>query len=125
MKELPHIKANTIKTILEGIADNRFSSDPYSQQGGDMARVGNMQYTIDPTAGVGERIQDMEFNGDPIEPNKKYVVAGWASVNRNPEGPPIWEVVAQYLRDKKTVSVSKLDFPKLKNVTNDPGMVDM
>jgi sulfur-oxidizing protein SoxB len=113
---------NTIKNILEEIADNRFSDDPYSQQGGDMARVGEMKYTIDPSEKIGNRIQYMELNGDLIEPNKKYVVAGWASVSRNPEGPPIWDVVAQYLRDKKTVSIKEVNVPKLKNVKNDPGI---
>ena len=30
----------TIKTILEDVADNLFNPDPYYQQGGDMVRVG-------------------------------------------------------------------------------------
>ncbi|NCX74325.1 MAG: thiosulfohydrolase SoxB, partial [Betaproteobacteria bacterium] len=36
-----------IKTILEDVADNLFNPDPYYQQGGDMVRVGGLQYTID------------------------------------------------------------------------------
>ncbi len=39
----------TIKTILEDVADNLFNPDPYYQQGGDMVRVGGLQYTIVPT----------------------------------------------------------------------------
>jgi len=32
------------------------------------------------------------------------VVAGWASVVEGTEGPPIWDVVFDYLRDKKIVA---------------------
>ena len=43
----PYVTVNeltgeTIKTILEDVADNLFNPDPYYQQGGDMVRVGGM-----------------------------------------------------------------------------------
>ena len=57
----------TIKTILEDVADNLFNPDPYYQQGGDMVRVGGMQYTIDPRAAMGKRITRMELDGKPLE----------------------------------------------------------
>jgi sulfur-oxidizing protein SoxB len=41
--------------------------------------------------------------GAPIDPAREYQVAGWASVNEGTEGPPIWEVVANYLTRQKTV----------------------
>lgn len=44
------MKGKAIKDILEDIADNRFNIDPYMQQGGDMVRIGGLQYSIDPTA---------------------------------------------------------------------------
>ena len=115
----------TIKTILEDVADNLFNTDPYYQQGGDMVRVGGLEYSIDPTAGIGKRISDMTLKGKPIEAKKKYAVAGWASVQETPagdSGKPVWDVVAQYLRAKKTVKISKLNEPKLKNVTGNPGL---
>ncbi len=34
-----------IKTVLEDVADNLFNPDPYYQQGGDMVRVGGLEYT--------------------------------------------------------------------------------
>ena len=37
-----------IKAILEDIADNLFNPDPYYQQGGDMVRVGGMDYACAP-----------------------------------------------------------------------------
>ena len=53
----------TIKTILEDVADNLFNPDPYYQQGGDMVRVGGMRYAIAPDAAMGERISEMESGG--------------------------------------------------------------
>ena len=49
-----------IKNLLEDIADNLFNPDPYYQQGGDMVRVGGLQYACDPTAGMGRRISDLD-----------------------------------------------------------------
>lgn len=88
-----------LHAILEDVADNLFNKDPYYQQGGDMVRVGGMAYTIDPEQEIGSRISGMTLlkTGEPIEPARDYVVAGWASVNEATEGPPIWEIVEQYL----------------------------
>lgn len=112
---------NNIKLILEDVADNLFNKDPYYQQGGDMVRVGGLKYEIDPNAKVGERITYMELNGEPIESNKKYVVAGWASVQEQKSGVPIWDIVADYLRDTKEVKITDLNIPKLHGVTGNPG----
>ena len=38
------MRGDTIKTILEDVADNLFNPDPYYQQGGDMVRVGGIGY---------------------------------------------------------------------------------
>ena len=48
-----------IKAILEDIADNLFNPDPYYQQGGDMVRVGGMDYTCAPEEAAGKRISGM------------------------------------------------------------------
>lgn len=111
-----------LKEILEENADNRFSSNPYLQQGGDMARVGGMQYRLTPQADIGSRIHDMTLNGKPIEAKKKYVVAGWASVNEIEEGQPAWDVVADYLKDIKTVKVTKVNCPNLDAVKGNLGI---
>lgn len=96
-----------IKVILEDVADNLFNPDPYYQQGGDMVRVGGMSYAINPKNTMGERISDMRLiaTGEPIDPAKTYTVAGWASVNEGTQGPPIWDVVSDYITAKKTVTV--------------------
>jgi sulfur-oxidizing protein SoxB len=111
-----------LKTILEDVADNLFNKDPYYQQGGDMVRVGGLRYALDPTQAIGSRITAMELDGKPIDPGKSYKVAGWASVAQPLEGTPVWEAVAAYLRDQKTVRVDRVNDPKLVNVEGNPGL---
>jgi sulfur-oxidizing protein SoxB len=111
-----------IKTILEDVADNIFNPDPYFQQGGDMVRVGGLQYTCSPKAPMGQRINNMMLKGKPIEANKKYKVAGWASVQENVQGMPIWDVVGGYLRDKKVIKPVNINTPKLIGMGGDPGI---
>jgi len=119
---LNEMTGEQIKMILEDVADNLFNKDPYYQQGGDMVRVGGLKYTMAPEADIGHRISDMELDGKPIDPKKKYKVAGWASVARPLEGKPVWEVVSEYLRAKKVVRISELNVPRLKGVEGNPGV---
>ena len=93
--------------VLEDVADNLFNPNPYFQQGGDMVRVGGMGYRIDIAKPQGQRITGMTLlkTGEPIDPTRTYVVAGWASVNEGTEGPPIWDVVESHIRRQGTVRV--------------------
>lgn len=104
-----------LKDILEDVADNLFNTDPFYQQGGDMVRVGGLGYTIDIDKPVGSRISNMTHlkSGEPIDADREYVVAGWASVNEGTEGPPIWDVVESYVSNKKTVNVAPNDTVKI------------
>jgi sulfur-oxidizing protein SoxB len=111
-----------IKEILEAVCDNLFHPDPYLQQGGDMVRVGGMTYTCDPTQTLGNRISDMRVRGKPMQADKTYKVAGWAPVAEGASGEPIWDIVAKYLRHKKTVSAKPLNIPKLVGVEGNPGV---
>ena len=123
-----NMTGETIKTILEDVADNLFNPDPYYQQGGDMVRVGGMQYTIDPAASAGKRISDMRLNGKDIDPSKTYKVAGWAPVSedaKNVGGEPIWDVMERHLRDMKVVKAVKLNEPIIRGLKNNPGMVSL
>ena len=122
---LTEMKGSQIKEILEDVCDNLFNPDPYYQQGGDMVRVGGMNYSCDPTATMGSRIDNMTLKGKAIEANKTYKVAGWAPVAeaaKDAGGEPIWDLVARNLRAKKTVKTPDLNLPKLKNVDGNPGM---
>ncbi|GGA93466.1 thiosulfohydrolase SoxB [Allosediminivita pacifica] len=94
-----------LKVVLEDVADNIFNPDPYYQQGGDMVRTGGLGYRIDVRAEQGSRISDMVLleTGEPIDPAATYVVAGWASVNEGTEGPMIWDVVENHIRQQGTI----------------------
>ena len=120
---LTDMKGSMIKTILEDVADNLFNADPYYQQGGDMVRVGGMDYAIEPGAQAGERIREMSLNGKAIDADKTYKVAGWAPVAANATGDPIWDVVATWLRDQKTVSVRQPQQPRLIGIHDNEGVV--
>jgi len=122
---LNHISGKDIKLIMEDVADNLFNADPYYQQGGDMVRIGGLKYAMDPTQKIGNRISDMELNGKPLDPDKKYRVAGWASVAEPREGVPIWEVVEQYLLSKDTVRIKELNLPVIKGISDNKGLVDV
>jgi sulfur-oxidizing protein SoxB len=111
-----------IKTILEDVADNIFNPDPYYQQGGDMVRVGGMQYTVSPKAAMGQRINNMTLKGKPIEAGKTYKVAGWASVQEGAQGTPIWDVVSGYLREKKVIKGVKINTPRIVGMEGNPGL---
>jgi len=111
-----------IKAILEDVADNLFNPDPYYQQGGDMVRVGGLSYTCAPNEPMGRRISDLRLGAEPIDPNKKYKVAGWAPVAEGAQGEPIWEVVETYLRAVKTVRAPRVNNPKLIGVEGNPGI---
>ena len=113
-----------IKTVLEDVADNLFNPDPYYQQGGDMVRVGGLQYSIDPAASAGQRISEMRLDGKAIEASKTYKVAGWAPVSeqaRDQGGEPIWDVVSGYLKDVKVIKNVQPNVPKLIGVKDNPG----
>ncbi|MES9823596.1 MAG: thiosulfohydrolase SoxB [Candidatus Thiodiazotropha endolucinida] len=119
------MKGSDIKAILEDVSDNLFNKDPYYQQGGDMVRVGGLDYVCEPGAGFGKRISNMTLDdGTKIEADKNYVVSGWATVGSKAPGEPIWDTVAKYLRDQKTVKINKINTPKLVGVKDNPGLSD-
>ena len=119
------LSGTMIKTVLEDVADNLFNPDPYYQQGGDMVRVGGMQYAIDPHASSGKRITRMELRGQPIDADKQYTVAGWAPVSEEAKaagGEPVWDVAARWLRAQKAITPRLPNLPKLEGVSGDPGI---
>jgi sulfur-oxidizing protein SoxB len=120
---LSNMTGATIKTVLEDVCDNLFNPDPYYQQGGDMVRVGGLQYTCDPLASSGNRISNMRLNGKPIDASKTYKVAGWAPVAEGAQGEPIWDVMETYLKSEKVIKPRQLNMPTLKNMAGNPGMI--
>jgi len=118
------IGGKSIKNILEDVADNLFNADPFYQQGGDMVRTGGISYTIDPTQKMGKRISNVRtLDGKPLDPNKKYKVAGWSTVNSKAPGEPVWETVENYLKNVKHIKNLKVDTPEIVGLKNNKGIV--
>jgi len=113
-----------MKDILEGICENLFQKDPYLQSGGDMVRLGGMDYACEPNGKFGSRITEMRLDdGTPLEASKTYTVAGWAQVDSVGSGRLMWDVAADYLRNNKgSTKLKKINHPKLKGVKNNPGI---
>ena len=123
------MKGKDLMNILEAVADNLFDPDPYLQSGGDMVRIGGLDYTIDPGKKLYERLTEARLdNGHLIEPETTYKVAGWASVNQAPDGRLMWDIVRDYIiatRDKDNVlRLPKINHPKLVGVKTNPGIAD-
>ena len=111
-----------IKAMMEDVCDNLFNPNPYYQQGGDMIRVGGMNYACAPAKLIGHRISNMVLdNGQSIEANKSYKTVSWASVSLPQTGKPIWEVVATHLRHQKRIELDKPNQVKLLGITDNPG----
>lgn len=87
-----------------------------------MVRVGGLEYTCTPNAGIGSRISDMRLAGKPIEADKTYQVGGWAPVAEGTKGEPIWDVVEAYLRNHRTVGARVPNRPRLVGVDGNAGM---
>ena len=105
------MNGKTIKDILEDVCDNIFNPDPFFQQGGDMVRVGGLNYTCSPKKSMGNRIENLEISesGEKLDPTKNYVVGGWGSVNENVEGPEVYNLLEKYISDIKIVKPSNLN----------------
>jgi S-sulfosulfanyl-L-cysteine sulfohydrolase len=111
-----------LKAVMEDVCDNLFNPDPFYQQGGDMVRLGGMDYACTPNEKMGHRISAMTLDsGRPVEAGKTYKVAGWASVNPQ-NGKPVSDVFAEYLRGQKTARPKRLNRVALKGVGNNPGV---
>jgi sulfur-oxidizing protein SoxB len=124
---LTEMTGEMLRTVLEDVADNLFNPDPYYQQGGDMVRVGGLDYTLSPGARMGARISDMRLRGRPIEADKRYKVAGWAPVAEDarsaPGVKPVWEVVETWLKARGgRVAPRTPSTPRLVGVGGNPGL---
>ena len=128
---LTEMSGESIKGILEDVADNLFNPDPYYQQGGDMVRVGGMAYTCEPGQKMGQRISGMRLGGQPVEASRIYKVAGWAPVaeaaRTAPGSKPIWDVVETWLKSQAggRVKARKINTPTLLGMTGNQGIANL
>jgi len=80
-----------------------------------MVRTKGLKYTITPQAKVNHRISDLALsNGNKIESNKTYKVSGWASVNQEESGKPIWDITSKYIQNIKNYDINTSFEPKIK-----------
>lgn len=122
------MSGETIKAVLEDVSDNLFNPDPYYQQGGDMVRVGGLQYSCNPSAPAGKRIEDMRLGGKPIEASRSYKVAGWAPVAEEAAragSRPVWDLVEEWLKARGgKVAARRVNMPRLTGALPNPGYLD-
>jgi len=107
-----YLRGEQIRNVLEDIASNVFTPDPFYQQGGDVSRTVGLRYALDPDAPTGRRILDLEVNGKPLDPNRRYLVASYGGrlqrvgeAKPGHEPRPIYEVLADYLKSVGRVRV--------------------
>ena len=114
-----------LRALLEAVADNLFHPDPYYRQGGDMVRVGGMDYELTPAARFGGRVGEMRLDdGGRVEDSRRYKVAGWATTGEISSGPPVWEIAANHLRGRGTLRLEKVNLPLLRGARGNPGLGD-
>ncbi len=112
-----------IKIVLEDVCDNLFNPDPYVQQGGDMVRVGGLDFACTPANTIGNRISELTLpDGSTLDAAKTYRVSGWASVSLPQGGRPVWDVVATHLRGQSDVRPGQPGRVKLIGVDGNPGL---
>ena len=104
-----------IKDLLEDVCDNIFNPDPFFQQGGDMVRVGGLSYTCHPKNKIGNRISNLRMMSSDmlLQSNQKYVVGGWGSVNQNVKGPAIYDLLENFISEKKVIKASSKETVKI------------
>ncbi|AFV76649.1 5'-nucleotidase/2',3'-cyclic phosphodiesterase-like hydrolase [Thermus oshimai JL-2] len=107
-----YLRGEQIRNVLEDIASNVFTPDPFYQQGGDVSRAVGLRYVLDPDAPAGRRIREVEVGGRPLDPNRRYLVAAYGGrlqrvgeAKPGYEPRPIHEVVAAYLKSVGRVRV--------------------
>jgi sulfur-oxidizing protein SoxB len=111
---LRELTGTEIKNTLEDIADNLFNADPYYRQGGDMVRTRGLTYSCKPAAVLGHRISDLRVGSEPLQANKRYRVASWASVKPSEsDAVSVWEPIQEYLPVRKIIRVETVNTPKL------------
>lgn len=98
------LSGRDIRQRLEGWLDEVFNPDPYQRSGDDMVRAGGLRYRCDPAAARGHRVREVYVRGRPLSDSGKYPTVSWGLAGTGPlENEPVWTVVADYLKQLKTV----------------------
>ncbi len=106
------LKGSQIQGLLEDVAANVFSPDPFYQQGGDMTRSYGITYTLDVDAPTGRRIRDIAVRGRPLDPNRTYTVAAYGgrlqrlgTLVEKYTPRPVYELIRAYAQSEKRLAL--------------------
>ncbi|GAA5335576.1 MULTISPECIES: thiosulfohydrolase SoxB [Thermus] len=101
-----------IQSVLEDIASNVFTPDPFYQQGGDVSRTFGLSYVLDPDAPTGRRVREVSVGGKALEPERRYLVAAYGGrlqrlgeAKPGLEPRPIYALLEEYLKGVGRVGV--------------------
>lgn len=115
-----------IRQRLEGWLEDAFNPDPYLRSGDDMVRVAGLGYRCNPAAANGQRVGEVLVDGKPLLDHGTYRTVSWGLPGSVPsENEPIWTVVADYLKQIKTVRPLALSKPVLEGVERNRGYFDL
>jgi len=106
------LRGAQLKGILEDVAANVFTPDPFYQQGGDMSRTHGVTYTLQIDAPPGGRVQNLEVRGRPLDPQREYLVAAYGGRLQRLGTPeekytprPVHELIVQYAKGQGRLKV--------------------
>ena len=79
-----------------------------------MVRSRGLNYTCNPRASIGRRIDDLRVSSSPVEADKLYRVASWGSVAESAsDSTPMWEILETHLRSTGRVGRVRVNTPRL------------
>ena len=117
------LSGQAVRQRLEHWLDEVFHPDPYMRSGEDMVRVAGLQYRCNPLERLGHRVSEVLVGGKPVKDNENYRTISWGLPGGGAsENEPIWTVVADYLKQIKTVPSLSLVPPLVDGVEGNRGM---
>ncbi|HEY9577526.1 MAG TPA: bifunctional UDP-sugar hydrolase/5'-nucleotidase, partial [Pseudobacillus sp.] len=109
------VSGGTLLKALEKNLEQVFSADPFEQKGGYILRSSGLFMAFKPYNPKGNRIQELLVNGQELDINKTYKIAGGGEqlfkgikADRSYKGKQAVDVIKSFLNDKKLI---KYDYP--------------
>jgi sulfur-oxidizing protein SoxB len=97
------IEGALVQLWLEEDCDKMLSQTIKRNHANDVVRMSGITYACDPAADFPNRFSDLRMtDGRALDPRRNYKVAGWGPRRWIAPGPPVWEIVANYLRTAGT-----------------------
>lgn len=120
------LSGQAIRQRLEGWLEDAFNPDPYLRSGEDMVRAAGLSYRCDPAAAYGSRVREVRVRGKPLLDRGSYRTVSWGLPGSVPsENEPIWTVVADYLKQIKTVRPQVLSKPVVEGIEGNRGFFEL